>query len=365
MASVHKTAAGKWRVRYRDDADRNRSRGPFDRKRDAERFAGEVERRRQTRDLAQLDAGRETLDEYVTGPWQRAYLAPLAPRTRKTYAHTYDKHISPRLGDVPLRDLDVEAIAGFQGDLIRAGVGPEATHKALTLLGGILQRAAEARRIPYNPARLVRKPRRPPREEVRPLAPSTVEALRGAVPQRDATVLSVLAYAGLRPGELRGLRWRDVRERTLLVNAQKTASRRTVRLLAPLAADLAEWRLASGRPAEDAPVLPGDDGDTWTAEGFNKWRGRVFARALDEARVGRARPYDLRHSFASLLLHEGRSVIYVARQLGHGAELTMRTYGHVIDELEDAPRQPAEDAIRAAREQRPFPVRSLRQAEAS
>ncbi len=43
-------------------------------------------------------------------------------------------------------------------------------------------------------------------------------------------------------------------------------------------------------------------------------------------------------------------MIYVARQLGHGAELTMRTYGHVIDELEDAPNLPAEDAIRASRE---------------
>jgi hypothetical protein len=42
-------------------------------------------------------------------------------------------------------------------------------------------------------------------------------------------------------------------------------------------------------------------------------------------------------------------VIYVARQLGHGAGLTMRTYGHVIDELEDAPRIRAEDAIMAAR----------------
>ena len=60
------------------------------------------------------------------------------------------------------------------------------------------------------------------------------------------------------------------------------------------------------------------------------------------------RPYDLRHSFASLLLHEGRSVIYVARQLGHGAQLTMRTYGHVVEDLEDQPRMPAEDAILAA-----------------
>jgi hypothetical protein len=42
-------------------------------------------------------------------------------------------------------------------------------------------------------------------------------------------------------------------------------------------------------------------------------------------------------------------VIDVARQMGHGADLTMRTYGHVIDELEDAPKLSAEAAIRAAR----------------
>jgi integrase len=122
-----------------------------------------------------------------------------------------------------------------------------------------------------------------------------------------------------------------------------------VRLLAPLATDLGEWRLASGRPLEDAPVIPGQDGLPWTAEGFNKWRQRTFSAALKSAGVAHARPYDLRHSFASLLLHEGRSVIYVARQLGHGANVTMSTYGHVIDELEDQPRLSAEDAIRQAR----------------
>ena len=31
-------------------------------------------------------------------------------------------------------------------------------------------------------------------------------------------------------------------------------------------------------------------------------------------------------------------------------ELTLRTYGHVIEELEDSPQLPAEEAIRAARE---------------
>jgi integrase len=79
----------------------------------------------------------------------------------------------------------------------------------------------------------------------------------------------VLAYAGLRPGEALALTWSHVRERTLLVEAAvsvgvvadtKTRRRRTVRLLPPLGADLAEWRLRAGRPSDETLVFPGHDG---------------------------------------------------------------------------------------------------------
>jgi integrase len=76
---------------------------------------------------------------------------------------------------------------------------------------------------------------------------------------------------------------------------------------------------------------------------------RAFDRACQAIGLQGARPHDLRHSFASLLLHEGRSVMYVAHQFGHDARLTLSTYGHVIDELDDSPQIPADDAIRAAR----------------
>jgi hypothetical protein len=42
-------------------------------------------------------------------------------------------------------------------------------------------------------------------------------------------------------------------------------------------------------------------------------------------------------------------VIYVARQLGHDARLTLSTYGHVMDEFEDTPHLSAHTAITAAR----------------
>jgi integrase len=338
-----------WRVRWRDSRGRNRSR-ILGRKSDAEAFEAEIVRRKRAGELAAMEGGRETLDDYVAGAWSRAHAAHLRPRTRQNYASSYDRHISPRLGGMRLNEIDAEAIAAFQGDLIRSGVGPHAIRKAMMLLGGILQRAAESNRIPFNPQRVVRKTRLRRSAEVRPLPPAKVEAIRVVLSERDATIVSVLAYAGLRPGELRGLRWRHVGERTLLVDAEKTGARRNVRLLSPLRSDLDDWRAASADPRPEAWIVPAADGTRWSANAFEKWRNRVFKPAVRKVGIEGARPYDLRHSFASLLLHEGRSVIYTARQLGHGAELTMRVYGHVIEELEDRPQLPAEDAIGEARE---------------
>jgi integrase len=350
-----------WQVRWRERArgrEVNRAR-TFDTKRDAELWDVEVRRRRQLGTLAQLDAGRETLHDYVTETWAKSHLPGLAPKTRREYVATYDRHVMPHLGAAPLRDLTPETIARWQADRLAAGAGPVAIRHALDLLGTILESALRAERITRNPARLVKKAPRPRRSEVRPLSPETVERMRLATSPRDAALLSVLAYAGLRPGEALALRWGVVRERTILVERAlslgeeadtKTRQHRTVRLLDPLRRDLAEWRLASGRPPDGALMFPAVAGGPWSLPAYQSWRRRAFARAVEAAGLDHARPYDLRHSFASLLLHEGRSVIYAARQLGHDARLTLSRYGHVMDELEDAPRIAAEDAIEAARQ---------------
>jgi integrase len=179
--------------------------------------------------------------------------------------------------------------------------------------------------------RAVRNPSGARKRSVTPLAPETVEEMRHWLLRRnlirDATLVSVLAYAGLRPGAqafalTRGL----VRERTLLVEAAvslgqitetKTRLRRTVRMLAPLSQDLAEWRLHCGRPDAGVLVFPGHDGWPWSAAAWKNWRRRAFGHAASAAGVPDARPYDLRHSFVSLLIAEGCNILEVARQAGH------------------------------------------------
>ena len=61
------------------------------------------------------------------------------------------------------------------------------------------------------------------------------------------------------------------------------------------------------------------------------------------------RPYDLRHSFVSLLLAEGANVVEIARQAGHSPTMTLSTYAHLFDEASGGERLSAEDEIRRAR----------------
>ena len=346
-----------WRVRWRQGG-RNRAR-TFSTRRDALDYDAELRRSKRLHGLENLDAGTETLGEYVIKAWAPTHAPLLSETTRRHYAGLYDSHLRDHLGDIPLRELSPAAIARWQSDRLTEGAGPIAVSQTLKLLGSILEQALRDERVTSNAARRVRRPRQPRREEVRPLSPDSVELMRVAMPQRDATLISVLAYAGLRPGEALALTWGDIRERTLLVQRAvslgeisdtKTGHHRTVRLLGPLASDLREWQLANGRPPDSELIFPSHAGKPWTLPAYQSWRRRAFDRAVRAAGMEHARPYDLRHSFASLLLHEGRSVIYVARQLGHDARLTLTRYGHVIDELEDQPRLDAEAAIRAARE---------------
>jgi Phage integrase family len=57
---------------------------------------------------------------------------------------------------------------------------------------------------------------------------------------------------------------------------------------------------------------------------------RHFHRCMEKAGLHRRRPYDLRHTFASLLLTASAPIAYVSEQLGHQSiQLTVKLYGHL------------------------------------
>jgi integrase len=75
-----------------------------------------------------------------------------------------------------------------------------------------------------------------------------------------------------------------------------------------------------------------------------------FNATTEAIGLGRPRPYDLRHSFASLMIRDGNtSIVELAEQLGHSPTETLKTYAHVFAEHRRQPRVPASELIQAAR----------------
>lgn len=288
----------------------------------------------------------------------------LAENTLSGYEYYWARELEPRFGEVALRDITPRAIAQWRGDLTAAGVGVESIRKSMVLLQAIFSIAIEWGEAAENPVGAVRKPRQGRRRAITFMDPLRVEQLRAEMlrdgDELSATLTVVLAYAGLRPAEALALERRHVRSATLLVEQavscgklklQKTGRvYRTVDLLPPLGEDLERWLDARGDRSADAPLFPRSDGRWWTQDDWNNWRQRRFHRFTKRCGLGTMRPYDLRHSFASLLIKEQRaSVVDIADQLGHAPTETLNTYSHVVREHRRQQPIDAAEAVMSAR----------------
>jgi integrase len=58
---------------------------------------------------------------------------------------------------------------------------------------------------------------------------------------------------------------------------------------------------------------------------------RYFVPVLKKSGIRKIRLHDLRHTFGSLLIQSGASIVYVEDQMGHSSiQVTVDTYGHLI-----------------------------------
>ena len=118
-----------------------------------------------------------------------------------------------------------------------------------------------------------------------------------------------------------------------ILTSPKSHQRRRVDMSRQLSATLLNWR----RRLRARCLKKGVEMSEWV---FASRQGpaleernlrRVFTRMLLKAELRKVRIHDLRHTFASLLLQHGESVVYVKEQLGHSSiQITVDTYGHLI-----------------------------------
>jgi hypothetical protein len=192
--SLRKTATGRWEVRWREGGRRYGR--TFDIRADAVAFRFEIRRRQQLGGFVTPDLD-VTLAEFV-GDWWEIHVVPnLARHTQVSYARLLTKHPLPELGGMRLRALTPRVLNRFRAEKLRRGGGEPTVRKSLAVLQSVLRLAVEEERL--DPVDKIRKPSQVAQRSVDPIPPLMIERLRAELGLRDAMLISVLAYAGLRP----------------------------------------------------------------------------------------------------------------------------------------------------------------------
>ena len=234
--------------------------------------------------------------------------------------------IMPHFAGRPIAEIDRRDVRNWFATL-RAT--PVAADRAMPVLS-VIMREAEAmglREEGSNPCRGIRRYRRKGRErflsddELRHLW-AVLSAHAGRRPGQVAAV-RLLLLTGCRKSEILTLRWSDYREGHLFLRDGKTGPR-TVWLSRP-ARHVLDGLARSGRW-----VFSASRGDRPPS---NEWLHRFWRRVQAEAELPGVRIHDLRHTYASVALRGGESVLAIGRLLGHRKTETTLKYTHLADAM--------------------------------
>lgn len=345
MGNVAKRANGRWRARYRDPSGQQRSRD-FPRKIDAQRWLASIEVAMGRGEWLDPDLGNITL-----GEWSQTWLttqSQLKPSTALRYEGLLGNQVLPVWRHTRLSDITHSAVADWVAGLSRGGLSPSSVRHAHRVLSLLLSAAVRDGRLPRNVAAGVRLPRVGVSEK-RFLSHTQVRELAEAVGEPFNVVVLVLAFTGLRWGELAALRVRDVdldRRRVHVVRSMTEIRGRAVfgspknhqRRAVPLPAFLVE-------PLRARLVSRGPDELAFTSRAGavlrnRNFRTQVFDRAARDVGLEGLTPHELRHTAASLAIAAGANVKAVQRMLGHAsAAMTLDVYaGLFADDLDEVAR---------------------------
>jgi integrase len=356
----------KWKARYTDPAGQDR-RKTFERKIDAERFLERIGTEMQTGEWVNPKGSKSRFDDWADVWWQTT--VKLAPSTRRGYEKMLRLYLRPRFGGRKVNSIDWLEVELFATSLLEQDLSAKTVRETVSVLSLIMQTAMRARVIRENPAAGHSLPSRKQRTQILSM-PQVVELVEHTE-ARYRPVIWLLVLAGLRASELCGLRVMDIdwEQHALTVNevqmwvkgelvikGPKTASGvRTIPLPSWLISDLSavmdDRVRTTGTPALATDRLftsptgkPMLDHTIW----------RIVSRARESAGLPHFRPYDLRHSHASLLINLGAHPKAISERMGHTEiGVTMDVYGHLFEGAQGQLTQDLDDLLERSRSDAP------------
>lgn len=314
-------------------------------------------------DVSSLEVGVSAADrsgELLTTFLSEQWLPAIKPTVRQTTWFGYRlhviRHISPRIGHLPLREITPSILNELYRTLLKDGrlrrQGALTTSTVRRIHATLRRALRDATRwgfIESNPA-VSSDPPRETSELHRQFVTWTAEELRRFLDhvRLDAhhPLWFLLGTTGLRRGEAVGLLWKnvDLERRQLFVVQTKVTLNGEVLTSAPKSA---RGRRIVALDRETVEILRKQEvpsaanGDEFVFQGAGggelhpSWVSKRFKSLVDQTDLPKIRLHDLRHTHATLALEAGIHPKIVSERLGHASvSFTLDVYSHATQHLQ-------------------------------
>ena len=273
-------------------------------------------------------------NEFVNGTYLPFYKRKWKRSTVMTNEDRLRVHLEPIYSERTLGSFNRDELQTMLDEKAASGLSYSVVAHLRWDLRQILRMAVSEGYIPRNPAELLFIPRDAKRPEHTAMSLEEVQKCFSALEQRERLIVKFAVLAGLRPGEIFGLKWAhimethvDIRQRVYRgeIDTPKTNnSIRKAALSAGLLAEIELWRGISLDPSVDAWVFPSETGKTPLGRD-NVWRRRIGPK-LEAVGLGWVDFHVMRRTHSTLMndIHDDPKL--VADQLGHTVDVNQNVY---------------------------------------
>ena len=316
----------------------------------AKEFAGKLEAKLKLGSVGLTTKADVKIEDYAE-TWLERIQHTRKYSTYISYQKMLQRDILPVFRGLDLQNITREKVKSLACASLRKGHSGKTVQNLIRGLSSLLSHALEDELIAVNPALRPGKflPQISKRRGLNPFTREEVALFLEGVRQHAPRYLPFFLCAvrtGMRLGELIALQWGDIDYHGRFIEVQRNCVLRRIttpksgesrrvdmsRELTQALKDLyIERQLESAANSwnEMAPwIFCNETGGLLDPDNLRK---RVFYGLLKRAGMRHLRFHDLRHTFASLLLQQGESPVYVKEQMGHSSiQVTVDLYGHLI-----------------------------------
>jgi integrase len=335
-----------WYIIFRMNGKQKWERVPpeYTGKRGALRFLGE---RESQRDM--IVAGQITFEQSAS-TWLEATKTRVKPTSWEHYDVALRNHLLPEFGSRQIQGLRPADIQQFVTKKCTRLSVSYVRDAVVFVLRNILDLAVQHEQLSRSPVpRRLIYPRQEKKRMGRALTPDEAQQLLQHADPMFWPIFVTGLWSGMRIGEVLAMRWEHLdleRQRyevwETLTQDLRFQSAKTSGSVAPVSLSpylctvledqrrqVAEWALEAKKWEENGLVFPDKKGKPL----YQNRASHQLRKAAAGAKIGRVALHDLRHTCASLLIHEGADIKTVSEQLRHSSiTITLDTYGHLYPE---------------------------------